>query len=114
MTFLVILGFVVFGTLAVFGLIDMLRTIQRVDKLYRERLDQAYEEIEKEHRERMQYLAGIKTKAEVKTVPAKLGPEIIGELLADTEVDLLKEIEQEKEKFSKVSHPPVSKQYTRR
>jgi hypothetical protein len=104
MTFLIILGFVLFATLAVFGLIDMLRTIQRVDKLYQERLDQAYEEIEKEHRERLQYLAGIKTKAEVKTVPAKLGPEIVGELLADSQVEVLKELEEKK----------VSKQYTRR
>jgi hypothetical protein len=113
MTFLVILGFVLFGTLAVFGLIDMLRTIQRVDKLYKEKLDQAYDEIEKGHRERMQYLAGIKTKAEVKTVPAKLGPEIVGELLAESEVDLLKEIEQDKEKLKNVFYP-VGKQYTRR
>jgi hypothetical protein len=114
MTFFTILGFILFATLAVFGLIDFIKTIHRIDKAYQEQIDKVQEELDQEHRERLQYLAGIKSKAEVKTVPAKLGADIVGELLADTEVDLLKEIEQDKEKLKKVFHPAVNKQYTRR
>jgi len=114
MTFLVILGFVLFATFAVFGIIDTVYKLRTLSEQHEAVIKQIQEDQEKEKIDRLQYLAGIKTKQEVKPVPQKLGPEIIGELLADTEVDLLKEIEEDKEKLKKVFHPAVSKQYTRR
>jgi hypothetical protein len=104
MTFFVILGFVLFATLAVFGLIDFIKAIHRIDKAYQEQIDKIQEELDQAKKERLQYLAGIKTKTDVPQVPAKLGPEIVGELLAESEIEVLKELEEKK----------ISKQYTRR
>jgi hypothetical protein len=107
MTFFIILGFIVFATLAVFGLIDFIKTIQRIDRAYQEQINKVQEELDQAKKERLQYLAGIKTKAEVKPVPAKLGPEIVGELLAESEIEVLKEIAEK-------SVSDAKKQYTRR
>jgi hypothetical protein len=114
MAILTILGFIAFATLSVFGFISIMKQIQEVDNVYQKRIAKLEEENENIQRERLQYLAGIKTKTEVPQVPAKLGPEIVGELLAESEVDLLKEIEEDQEKLKKVFHPAVGKQYTRR
>ena len=114
MVILTILGFVLFAVLAVFGSINVVMQLKKLDADHKDLVDKLQQEKENESIERLQFLAGIKTKTEAPQVPAKLGPEIVGELLAESEVDLLKEIEQEKEKFSKISHPPASKQYTRR
>ena len=114
MTILIILGFVAFATFSVFGFVSIMKQINELDNLYKKRIAKLEEEKDKAEVERFQYLAGIKTRAEVPVVPAKLGPDLIGELLADTEVDLLKEIEEDKEKLKKVFHPAVGKQYTRR
>jgi hypothetical protein len=107
MTFFVILGFILFATLAVFGLIDFIKTIHRIDKAYQEQINKVQEELDQAKKERLQYLAGIKTKSEVKPVPAKLGPEIVGELLAESEIEVLKEIAEKAVSDAK-------KQYTRR
>jgi hypothetical protein len=108
MTFLVILGFVLFGTLAVFGLIDFIKTIQRIDRAYQEKIDKVQEELDQVQRERLQYLAGIITIPEVPQVPVKLEPEIVGELLAESETEVWLQIERELKKEA------TSKQYTRR
>jgi predicted PurR-regulated permease PerM len=108
MTFLVILGFVLFGTLAVFGLIDFIKTIQRIDRAYQEQIDKVQEELDQVQRERLQYLAGIITIPEVSQVPVKLEPEIVGELLAESETEVWLQIERELKKEA------TSKQYTRR
>jgi hypothetical protein len=113
MTFLVILGFVLFATFAVFGIIDTVYKLRTLSEQHEAVIKKIQEDQEKEKVDRLQYLAGIKTKSEVKPVPAKLGPEIVGELLADSEVDLLKDIEEDKEKLKNVFYP-VGKQYTRR
>jgi hypothetical protein len=104
MTFFVILGFVLFATLAVFGLIDFVKTIHRIDKAYQEQIDKVQDELDQAKKERLQYLAGIKVKTEAAQVPVKLGADIVGELLADSQVEVLKELKDKK----------VSKQYTRR
>jgi hypothetical protein len=114
MVILTILGFVLFAVLSVFGTINVLMQLKKLDVDHKALVDKLQHEKEKEAVERLQFLAGIKTKTEVPQVPVKLGSDIVGELLAESEVDLLKEIEQDKEKLKKVFHPAVSKQYTRR
>lgn len=108
MAFFTILGFILFATLAVFGLIDFIKTIQKIDRAYQEQIDKVQEELDQAERQRLQYLAGIKVKAEAPQVPVKLEPEIVGELLAESETEVWLQIERELKKEA------VSKQYTRR
>ena len=71
MAFFTILGFILFATLAVFGLIDFIKTIQKIDRAYQEQIDKVQEELDQAERQRLQYLAGIKVKAEAPQVPVK-------------------------------------------
>lgn len=98
MEILVILGFVVFAVLSVIGTISILKQINEVDRLFEQRISKLEQEKEELEKERLQYLAGIKTNKEAPQVPVKLGPDLIGELLAESEVELLKELEEKPKK----------------
>lgn len=106
MEILVILGFIFFAVFAVFGIIDGIIKMKYLDDNHKATLKRIEEDRDKAERERLQYLAGIKTKAEVTTIPAKLGPDIVGELMQETEVEVMKELSEKKQK--------ISAQYTRR
>lgn len=106
MEILIILGFVLFSVFAVFGIINGIIQLRKLNADHNELIKKVEEEKQKEHVARLQYLAGIKTKAEVTTVPAKLGADIVGELMQETEVEVMKDISDKKQK--------ISAQYTRR
>ena len=110
MTFLVILGFVIFATFAVFGFIDTVYKYKQLNDQHQAVLKQIEEEQEKELRERLQYLAGIESKVETLKSDPEVKKDVLSELMQETAQQVDIDMMLQQEELAK----KVSKQYTRR